>query len=171
MGTQDSVELSGGMGIDSHVHRGTGPHRGKGPVGYERSDDRIRELVCESLADDDEVDASQIEVAVSGGEVTLSGTVESRRAKREAEECVFSVSGVREVQNQLRVRDSRSSTQPSASGTAATSRGENGKSDAGRTEAGKPELGKSELGKSEAGKSELGKSELDISAQDKKHRA
>jgi len=93
--------------------------------------------------------------------VTLSGTVESRRAKHEAEECVFSVSGVREVQNQLRVRDSRSSTRTSASGTPAMSSLENGKSDAVRTEA----------GKSEPAKSEPGKSDVDISAQDKKHRA
>jgi len=91
--------------IDRHVHRGTGPHRGKGPVGYQRSDEQIRDRVCESLADDDQLDASQIEVAVSGGEVMLSGTVDDRRAKRDAEDCAASVPGVRDVQNRLRVRD------------------------------------------------------------------
>jgi osmotically-inducible protein OsmY len=90
---------------DPHVHRGTGPHRGKGPIGYERSDERIRELVCESLADDDQIDASRVEVSVNRGEVTLSGTIDGRRAKRDAEDCAASVSGVRDVQNLLRVAE------------------------------------------------------------------
>jgi hypothetical protein len=92
---------------EPHVHRGTGPHRGKGPRGYQRSDERIRELVCESLADDDQLDATHIEVSVEHGEVTLSGTVEDRCAKRDAEDCACSVSGVRDVQNLLRIRDER----------------------------------------------------------------
>jgi hypothetical protein len=92
---------------ESHRHRGDGPHRGKGPVGYQRSDERLREMISESLADDDQIDASQIEVTVNNGEVTLVGTVEDRRSKRDAEECACSVSGVRDVQNQLRVKDER----------------------------------------------------------------
>jgi len=90
---------------ESHVHAGTGPHRGKGPSGYQRSDERLREMICESLADDDQLDASHIEVAVKNGDVTLTGWVEDRRTKRDAEDCVASVSGVRDVQNQLRVQD------------------------------------------------------------------
>jgi hypothetical protein len=97
-----------GTGRD-HAHHGTGPHRGKGPAGYQRSDERIRELVCESLTDDDEIDASQIEVSVTGGEVTLSGTVDDRRTKRAAEDCAYSAAGVRDVQNRLRVRDDHAS--------------------------------------------------------------
>jgi len=102
-------------GPELHIHRGTGPHRGKGPSGYQRSDERIRELVCESLADDDQLDATHIEVAVSHGEVTLSGTVEDRRAKRDAEDCVWSVSGVHDVQNMLRVVKDDRSTRGNAS--------------------------------------------------------
>ena len=94
-------------GDEPHVHRGTGPHRGKGPRGYQRSDDRLRELICESLADDDQLDATHIEVSVNHGEVTLSGTVEDRCAKRDADDCAYSVSGVRDVQNLLRIRDER----------------------------------------------------------------
>ena len=89
---------------EAHIHRGTGPHRGKGPAGYQRSDERIRELVCESLTDDDQIDASRIEVAVEDGEVTLSGSVDDRHAKRDAEDCACSVVGVRDVQNLLRVQ-------------------------------------------------------------------
>jgi osmotically-inducible protein OsmY len=80
-----------------------GPHAGKGPVGFQRSDERIRELVCEALTDDGEVDASGIEVSVKGGEVTLTGAIEDRRMKRLAEDCVEAVPGVKDVHNQLRV--------------------------------------------------------------------
>jgi osmotically-inducible protein OsmY len=80
-----------------------GPHAGKGPVGFQRSDDRIRELICEALTDDGEVDASRIEVSVNGGEVLLTGAIEDRRMKRLAEDCVEAVPGVRDVHNQLRI--------------------------------------------------------------------
>lgn len=90
-------------GSRSLSYRTTGPHRGKGPVGYRRSDERIHELVCEALADDDQLDASRIEVSVINSDVTLSGVVDDRRAKLEAEDCVYGVSGVRDVQNLLSV--------------------------------------------------------------------
>lgn len=78
-------------------------HRGLGPKGYKRSDDRISDDVCERLADDRWLDASNIDVKVSAGEVTLSGSVDHRDAKHRAERLVESVSGVNHVQNNLRV--------------------------------------------------------------------
>jgi hypothetical protein len=80
-----------------------GPHAGKGPVGFQRSDERIRELVCEALTDDGEIDATRIEVSVKGGEVALTGAIEDRRMKRLAEDCVEAVPGVKDVHNQLRI--------------------------------------------------------------------
>jgi osmotically-inducible protein OsmY len=80
-------------------------HRGRGPKGYTRSDDRIREDVNDRLTDDWRVDASNIDVSVSTGEVTLSGTVDSRDAKRRAEDLAENISGVKHVQNNLRVRE------------------------------------------------------------------
>ncbi|HEX3476386.1 MAG TPA: BON domain-containing protein, partial [Kofleriaceae bacterium] len=85
-------------------HRG--PHAGKGPVGFQRSDERIREVVCEALTDDGEIDASRIEVSVKGGEVTLTGAIEDRRMKRLAEDCVEAIPGVKDVHNQLRIGES-----------------------------------------------------------------
>jgi osmotically-inducible protein OsmY len=79
---------------------------GKGPKGYTRSDDRIREDVCDCLTDDPHLDASSIEVQVRNGEVTLSGTVSSRGAKRHAEDVAERASGVKNVQNSLRVQAS-----------------------------------------------------------------
>ncbi|KAA0581206.1 BON domain-containing protein [Azospirillum sp. B21] len=79
-------------------------HRGRGPRGYSRSDERVREDVSDRLTDDAYVDASDIEVAVSGGEVTLTGMVPDRQTKRRAEDVAEAVSGVTHVQNNLRVR-------------------------------------------------------------------
>lgn len=76
----------------------------RGPKGYKRSDERILEDVNERFASQDRLDPSEIEVRVSGGEVTLTGTVHSRWDKFAAEELADDVSGVEEVHNQLRVR-------------------------------------------------------------------
>ena len=81
-----------------------GPHAGRGPRGYTRSDERIREEVNDRLTAHGQVDATDIEVRVQNGEVTLTGFVDSRDAKRAAEDCAEDVSGVREVSNQLRLR-------------------------------------------------------------------
>ena len=80
-----------------------GRHAGKGPRGYRRSDARVREDVCDRLERDGEVDASEIEVAVEEGVVTLDGEVPERSMKRRAETCVEDAPGVRDVQNRLRV--------------------------------------------------------------------
>ncbi|HEY1342642.1 MAG TPA: BON domain-containing protein, partial [Bryobacteraceae bacterium] len=55
-----------------------GGHTGRGPKNYRRNDERIREDVCVRLTDHPEIDASEIEVRVDDGEVTLSETVDSR---------------------------------------------------------------------------------------------
>lgn len=77
---------------------------GKGPKNYTRSDDRIREDVCDRLSDDDEVDATDITVTVRDGEVTLEGGVNDRRAKHRAEDIADNVRGVRDVHNRLSAR-------------------------------------------------------------------
>jgi hypothetical protein len=79
-------------------------HRGKGPKGFKRSDERIREAVSEALQEDHHVDASEISVEVQDGEVILTGTVDDRRTKRLAEQVVEGLSGVHDVVNQLRVK-------------------------------------------------------------------
>lgn len=89
---------------------GQSTYTGKGPKGYSRSDDRIREDVCDRLTDDPQIDASEIDVKVANCEVTLAGTVDSREAKRRAEDCAESISGVRNVQNNIRVQQGGSAT-------------------------------------------------------------
>src|SRR4051795_8367894 len=100
-------------------------HRGRGPRGYVRSDQRIEEEIHARLTDDPSVDGTEIEVSVRDGEVTLSGSVASRFERgggggaaaggwggsrcerRRAEDIVDQVSGVRHVRNDLRPRDRR----------------------------------------------------------------
>jgi hypothetical protein len=76
----------------------------QGTRGYQRSDQRISEDVNDRLSISWDVDASDIEVKVSQGEVTLSGTVASRRERRVAEGIADSVAGVRDVHNELSLR-------------------------------------------------------------------
>lgn len=80
--------------------------RGKGPKGYRRSDERIKEEVSDKLMQHDEIDASEITVMVKDCEVTLQGTVEDRHQKRLAEEIIEELPGVEDVNNQLRVKKS-----------------------------------------------------------------
>jgi len=90
---------------DDDTRRGERGYRGHGPSGYTRSDQRIMEDACDALTDDWGVDARQISVSVNDGEVTLDGTVPSRQQKRRAEDCIDDLSGVRHVQNNLRIEE------------------------------------------------------------------
>lgn len=80
-------------------------HAGRGPRNYRRPDERIQEDVNDLLTADPSLDASGIAVSVSGGEVTLAGTVPSRRCRHRAEDLADSVPGVTHVQNNLRALD------------------------------------------------------------------
>lgn len=81
-----------------------GGHRGTGPQGYTRSDERIRDDVCERLTLHDAIDASRVEVDVSAGVVTLAGEVPERYMKHLAEDAVVETVGVKDVENALRVK-------------------------------------------------------------------
>jgi hypothetical protein len=82
---------------------------GRGPQGYKRSDDRIMEDINEEMTRDHDLDASDISVEAKGGEVILKGTVSDRESKRRAEEIAESCSGVKDVQNQIRIKRENSS--------------------------------------------------------------
>jgi hypothetical protein len=84
--------------------RGGASFKGRGPKGYKRSDERVREDICDRLTQHDEIDAGDIEVNVANGEVTLTGTVESRNAKHMIENVIEAIPGVHDIHNQLRVK-------------------------------------------------------------------
>jgi osmotically-inducible protein OsmY len=103
-GRRDGDPVSRGVPV-----RGSGGHRGRGPQGYTRSDDRIVDDVIDRLTDDDQIDASEILVMVEGGVVTLSGNVPERQMKHRAEDLVADANGVRDVENRIRVDDGSAS--------------------------------------------------------------
>lgn len=113
-------EIASWFGDDDAARRREQDHRGKGPSGYTRSDERIRDDVNDRLTDDRRVDATNVTVTVNGGEVTLDGTVTSRDAKRRAEDCVEDISGVKHVQNNLRVENTPQNTQTTSSWSGTT---------------------------------------------------
>lgn len=76
---------------------------GKGPRNYRRSDDRIREDISDLLTENHELDASDIEVSVVNGEVTLEGLVTRKGSKRLAEDLAYMARGVVDVHNRLRI--------------------------------------------------------------------
>jgi osmotically-inducible protein OsmY len=78
---------------------------GKGPKGYQRTDSRIQEEVCEVLLWSPDVDASEIEVSVTEGIVSLKGFVDSRHAKKEAERVIDHLTGIQDIQNQLIIKN------------------------------------------------------------------
>ncbi|ASD63505.1 BON domain-containing protein [Bdellovibrio bacteriovorus] len=88
---------------------------GRGPKSYKRSDERIKEDVCEMLTRDNNIDAEGIEVEVKDGEVTLSGTVPDRRMKHMAEDCAEGCYGVKDVTNNIRVNRESSSEKDTSS--------------------------------------------------------
>lgn len=103
-----------------------GRYAGVGPKGYTRSDDRLKEDICESLTRHSDIDASEIEVEVKNGEVTLSGAVPERTMKYLAEDIAERCQGVKDVHNQIKMKKAdreesygSKSTSSSANSTAA----------------------------------------------------
>lgn len=101
---------------DGHGYATDYPHRyraestertsfaGKGPAGYRRNDDRIADDLYCAFTDDAGLDASDIEIRVAHGEVTLDGTAFNRNQRHRAEDIAHMVPGVSHVQNNLRIR-------------------------------------------------------------------
>lgn len=84
-------------------------HHGKGPKGYQRSDEKIKDDLEDNLYNDSYLDASDMEVQVEEGVVTLSGSVDSKWAKRRSEDMAEVISGVKDVKNNLSVNKNRES--------------------------------------------------------------
>jgi osmotically-inducible protein OsmY len=91
------------------LHRPEGPFVGRGPRKYKRSDSQVEDDINDRLTQHGLIDATDIEVSVDDGEVTLRGFVDSRQARRLAEQIVDSVTGVKDIHNQLQIRRPQSS--------------------------------------------------------------
>jgi hypothetical protein len=153
--TQSGSRMAGTSGLSSSLGTsslgtsgmyGGRSYSGVGPKNYSRSDERITEDLCERLTQDYDIDASEIEVKAEGGVVTLEGTVEQRWMKHRAEDIADSLSGVRQVENRIRVQSgSRSGSDYGASGY--------GKSTQTRGQSGSTGLGSSGSGLGSSGSS------------------
>ncbi|MNT10889.1 BON domain protein [compost metagenome] len=79
------------------------------PKGYVRTDERVRENVCESLAHSG-LDVSDVTVTVVDGRAILEGTVPNRPTKHRVEDCADACTGVKDVENRIRVAGAHTPT-------------------------------------------------------------
>jgi len=91
------------MSSGSERRKPGGSQAGRGPQFQRRSDDKIYQEIWELLSNNPDLDTSELQLHVESGEVTLTGTIDSRDARWLAEDLVNSVAGVREVTNRLKV--------------------------------------------------------------------
>lgn len=75
-----------------------------GPKGYQRSDERLREVILERLMEASYIDSSDVTVAVSGAKVVLEGSVPERRMKHAIEDLADACPGVQDIENRIRVK-------------------------------------------------------------------
>ena len=75
-----------------------------GPRGYTRTDERIRDEICERLTFTTGIDVREVSVDVDKGKVTLGGTVRTRGQKYDIEDLADNTFGVTEVENNIRVQ-------------------------------------------------------------------
>ncbi|HEX2449757.1 MAG TPA: BON domain-containing protein [Gemmatimonadales bacterium] len=68
-----------------------------------RPDEAIWEDIHDHLTTNHDLDATEIEIVVEDGDVTLTGRVDTREAKWLAEEIARSVPGVVDLHNRLKV--------------------------------------------------------------------
>jgi hypothetical protein len=93
-----------GIGRSAQGRYANPDHAGKGPRGYKRSDECICDELYERLTEHPQIDASEVEIGVQEGVVSLRGVVPDRQMKHRAEDCAERISGVKDVDNRIRVK-------------------------------------------------------------------
>lgn len=76
---------------------------GRPPKGYRRSDERVKEDICERIMSRGDIDAGDVMIEVSAGRVTLDGVVIERWMKYAIEDIADQCSGVEDIENRVRV--------------------------------------------------------------------
>jgi hypothetical protein len=76
---------------------------GRGPKGYIRPDERLREEISEQLMSARHIDSSEVTVEVRQGKVILAGTVPERWMKHAIEDTADGCPGVQDIENNIRV--------------------------------------------------------------------
>jgi hypothetical protein len=85
--------------IDSESNRTPAPT----PTTRSRSDERLREDVCDRLMLNEGIDCSDVSVDVHGGVVILEGSVPQRQMRYVIEDLAAECRGVKDVENCIRV--------------------------------------------------------------------
>ena len=89
-----------------------GPHAGRGPIGWTRTDARLAEAVSEAMSEDRLLDARGIEVTVEAGVVVLCGQVVSAADVLQAERVARRSGGAAEVRNELTADGVKAAPEP-----------------------------------------------------------
>jgi osmotically-inducible protein OsmY len=76
-----------------------------GDAGSKLNDQKIKEIVSDVLLHSHEVDASEIEIDVQDGVVTMNGYISSKGMLKVAEDLVGSIPCVEDVFTQLKIHD------------------------------------------------------------------
>lgn len=82
-------------------------YRGVGPRTRHDEDEELREQLCERIADDPDLDASEILVRVIDNEAILDGTVRSKRDAQRAYDIAHDIPGIVHVRDRLDVVNRR----------------------------------------------------------------
>ncbi|MCY0989424.1 BON domain-containing protein [Nannocystis sp. ILAH1] len=89
---------------------GRGRYVGCGPRSYRRSDARIAEDINEALTWHPDIDASEVEVAVERGNVTLTGLVYDPQTRRLIVELALQTAGVAELDDRMSIGGGKASS-------------------------------------------------------------
>jgi hypothetical protein len=89
-------------GYDEEMSLFGGSQR-RGPKGWKISDDKIKEDICEAIYIAGDIDASEIEINVQNGMVTLAGSAPDRWTKHVVEDLAEHTFGVEDVKNDISV--------------------------------------------------------------------
>ena len=99
-----SHPYAGGRFSREHFGLGSDSWGQMTPSFYRPSNSQLYENICHALYLSPLVDASFIEVHVQDGVVTLTGTVRDRPMKKNAENCIEYLSGIKDVMNRLQLQ-------------------------------------------------------------------
>jgi hypothetical protein len=100
---------------------GQGMSQHRGPKGWKRTDERLKEDICERLYHTQHIDSSDVTVEVKDGKVMLEGSVPQRGMKHALEDLIDACPGVTDIDNRVRVSQGGSQSQTGQSGSSGTS--------------------------------------------------
>jgi hypothetical protein len=94
------------LGAAPGIRRGPkpAPKYPPGPKGYQRTDQRMREDICDQLMRTGHIDSSDVTVEVSGATVQLAGSVPVRWMKHVIENLADACPGVQDIENRISVK-------------------------------------------------------------------